>query len=92
MVTGGLMIGSNDVATSSKTLNEYGITHILNLAPNETDQFQFADDFNYLEIKIDENVTKLKDVLDKCFDFIEEGQQRGNCLVHCSTAKPGKFI
>lgn len=24
MVTGGLMIGSNDVATSNKTLNEYG--------------------------------------------------------------------
>lgn len=89
LVTGGLMIGSNDVATSPKTLNEYGITHVLNLCPNETEPFQFEDDFNYLAVRVEENVTKLKDVLEKCFDFIEEGQQRGSCFVHCSTAKPG---
>ena len=89
LVAGGLMIGSNDVASSAKTLNEYGITHVLNLCPNETEAFQFEDDFNYLAVRVEENVTRLKDVLDKCFDFIEEGQQRGSCFVHCSTAKPG---
>ena len=89
LVTGGLMIGSNDVATSAKTLNEYGITHVLNLCPNETEAFQFEDDFNYFAVRIDEDSTQLKSVLDKIFDFIEEGQQRGSCFVHCSTAKPG---
>ena len=89
MITGGLLIGSNDVATSKSTLAEYGITHILNLAPSETLPFQYEDDFNYLSIKMEDNQTKLKDILDKCFDFIEEGQQRGICFVHCSTAKPG---
>lgn len=90
LVTGGLMIGSNDVASSPKTLNEYGITHVLNLCPNETEPFQFEDDFNYLAVRVEEeNATKLKEVLEQCFDFIEEGQQRGSCFVHCSTAQPG---
>jgi protein-tyrosine phosphatase len=61
----------------------------LNLAPNETQPFQYEDDFNHLSVRIEENVTKLNDVLEECIDFIEEGQKRGNCFVHCSTAKPG---
>lgn len=89
LVSAGLMIGSNDVATRKDVLNDYGITHVLNLCPNETESFQFEDEYNYLEVSIQENVTKLNDILDKCLDFIEEGQKRGNCFVHCNTAKPG---
>lgn len=82
--------GSNDVAQDKKTLNEFGITHVLNLAPMETPKFRFEDDFNYLEVSIrDEENFSLKSVMEKCFDFIDEGKFRGNCLVHCSTAKPG---
>ena len=71
-------------------MNEFAITHVLNLAPRETQSFRFEDDFNYLEASIqDQAEFELKSVLDKCFDFIDEGRFRGNCFVHCCTSKPG---
>jgi protein-tyrosine phosphatase len=71
-------------------MSEFGVTHVLNLAPYESAKFRFEDDYNYLEVPIrDEEGFSLKSVLDKCFEFIDEGRFRGNCLIHCHTAKPG---
>lgn len=84
-----LILASHDVAESKATLDEYGITHILNLASEEIDN-KFEDDLNYCSLDIDDSPrTQLKDYFEQCFEFIEEGKFRGNCLVHCDGSKHG---
>lgn len=81
--------GSQDVAQSKQTLDEYEITHILNLDGAHVDNY-FEDDYNYLTLDIiDSAACILKNHFDDVFDFIDEGRQRGNCFVHCNTEKPG---
>ena len=74
---------SQDVAQDKSLLDQYQVTHILNLAYGVENVFE--DDFNYLKLDIlDEPTTDIIQYFDKCYDFIEEGIQRGNCLVHCN--------
>ena len=50
----------------------------------------FEDDFNYSAQNIsDDPSTSLRDFFEDCFDFMDEGRHRGNCLVHCNATKPG---
>lgn len=50
----------------------------------------FEEDFNYFSLDIEDSPkTNLKDYFDECFEFIEEGKFRGNCLVHCNATVPG---
>lgn len=45
----------------------------------------FEDDYNYKKFDIlDEPGTEITQYIEECYDFIEEGIQRGNCLVHCN--------
>ena len=82
------MTGSHDVAHHHQTLEEYGVTHILNLACNEIENL-FEDEFNYSNLDLDENQCNLMDYLEEAFDFMEEGTKRGNILIHCNANKPG---
>lgn len=82
-------LGSQDVAHDKKTLDEFGITHIINVAANSVDNF-FEDDYNYSTHNIlDVPTTNLKPYLDEIFDFIDSGRHAGNCYVHCDASKPG---
>lgn len=81
-------IASHDVAHNQKTLEEYGVTHILNLASDEIENL-YEDEYNYCSLDIvDEPTTRLKDYYDEAFEFIDEGRHRGYCLVHCD-GSPG---
>ncbi|KAI1283791.1 Dual specificity protein phosphatase 19 [Halotydeus destructor] len=89
LVIPGLMIGSHDAAQHRPTLEEYGVTHILNLASNQVDCL-FEEDLNYLPLDIcDEPSTILEKYFDEAFDFIDDGKHRGNVLVHCDSSRPG---
>ncbi|RWS07625.1 dual specificity phosphatase-like protein 2 [Dinothrombium tinctorium] len=89
LVIPGLLIASEDVAQHRATLDEYGVTHILNLCSSEVDN-KFEDDLNYKSLDIiDSPQVDIKKYFDECFEFIDEGRQRGNCLVHCNTVTPG---
>lgn len=81
--------GSQDVAHSQKTIEEYEITHILNLSGSTVDN-HFENEYNYLTLNINDKLDEdLKKHFDDVFEFIDEGRQRGNCFVHCDAAKPG---
>lgn len=84
-----LTAGSQDVAHHKKTLEEFGITHVVNLAANAVDNF-FGDDYNYCTQNIlDSPTTNLKPYLEEIFDFIDSGRHAGNCFVHCDASRPG---
>lgn len=77
------MTASQDVAQDKSLLETYEITHILNLAPGVENAFE--DDYNYKKIEIlDLPETDITQYFDECIEFIHEGIQRGNCLVHCN--------
>ena len=74
---------SQDVAQDKTLLDQYEVTHILNLAYGVENAFE--DDYNYKKLDIlDEPSTDITVHFDECYDYIEEGIQRGNCLVHCN--------
>lgn len=74
---------SQDVAQDRELLQTYNMTHILNLAPGVENMFE--DDYNYKKLEIlDVPETNIIDYVEECYDFIEEGMQRGNVLVHCN--------
>lgn len=76
-------IASQDVAQDRALLETYDITHILNLAPGVDNMFE--DELNYKKIEIlDLPETNILQYVDECYDFISEGVQRGNVLVHCN--------
>lgn len=78
-----LFAASQDVAHDKSLLECYEVTHILNLAPGVENAFE--DDYNYKKFEIlDTPETNITEYFDECFDFIKEGIQRGNCLVHCN--------
>ena len=78
-----MFIGSQDVAADKKTLEQFEITHILNLAYGVENAFE--DEYNYKKLEIlDTPETDIKKYFDECFEFIDEGRQRGNCFVHCN--------
>lgn len=84
-----LITASHDVAHHKQTLDEYGITHILNLSCDEIENL-FEDELNYVSIQIDDReTTQLEKFYDEAFDFLNDGRQRGNCLIHCNANKPG---
>lgn len=76
-------VASQDVAQDKSLLELYEITHILNLAYGVENAFE--DDYNYQKFEIlDVPETDITQYFEDCFDFIAEGIQRGNCLVHCN--------
>lgn len=78
-----IFLASQDVAQDKSLLDTYEITHILNLAPGVPNAFE--DDFNYKKFEVlDIPETDITQYFDECIDFIQEGIQRGNCLVHCN--------
>ncbi|RWS28052.1 dual specificity phosphatase-like protein 2 [Leptotrombidium deliense] len=89
MVLPGLLIAADDVATHKATLEEYGVSHILNLCSSVVDN-HFEDDYNYCNLDIkDSPSVNIKEYFEECFDFIDEGRHRGNVLVHCDASVPG---
>jgi protein-tyrosine phosphatase len=71
------------VAHDKNTLEQFEITHILNLGYGV--QNAFEDDYNYKKLDIlDTPETDIRKYFDECFEFIDEGRQRGNVLVHCN--------
>lgn len=82
-ITPGLLIASQDVAHDKSSLDNFGITHILNLDSEIENKFE--DDFNYKNIAMQDSPDfSLDKVLDDCFEFIDDGRHYGNVLVHCS--------
>lgn len=76
-------IGSQDVAHDKSSLDTYGITHILNL--DHEIENKFEDEYNYKNVNIPDSPDyDLNKVLEDCFEFIDDGRQAGNVLVHCS--------
>ncbi|GAB1600982.1 dual specificity protein phosphatase 19-like [Argonauta hians] len=79
----GLILGSQDVAQSLETLNKYKVTHILNLATGVENLY--PEHFTYKSIQLyDLPDTKIIDVFDEAFAFIDEGRRSGCVLVHCN--------
>lgn len=75
-------IGADDVAQDKSSLDNYGITHILNLDSDVGNKFE--DDYNYKNIAMqDKSDYDLEKVFDDCFDFIDDGRHYGNVFVHC---------
>ncbi|XP_054166274.1 uncharacterized protein DDB_G0280205-like [Oppia nitens] len=83
LIIPGLLIGSQDVAQDKTTLDNYEVTHILNLAYGVDNAFE--DDYNYKKLEIlDLPETDITVYFDDCFEYIDEGRRYGNCLVHCN--------
>ncbi|XP_014770907.1 dual specificity protein phosphatase 19 [Octopus bimaculoides] len=79
----GLVLGSQDVAQSLETLNKHNVTHILNVATGVENLY--PEKFTYKSIKVyDLPDTKIVDIFDEAFAFIEEGRSSGCVLVHCN--------
>lgn len=61
----------------------------MNLASGEIEN-QFEDDYIYSSQPIqDDASTTIRDFFEDCFDFMDEGRDLGNCLIHCNGSKPG---
>jgi len=77
-----LFIGSQDVASDVSLLTQYGITHILSVAPVDTLRCPSID---YLVVPVvDLPEEQLSVHFPACFGFIERGIRAGRVLVHCN--------
>jgi len=76
-----LFIGNHNNASNEEALKQKGITHILTLISYQT-RFSWA---KQLQCPMhDGGRSNIKDVLDKVYDFMVEGQKGNNkLLVHC---------
>mmetsp|Transcript_8952 Transcript_8952/g.11071 ORF Transcript_8952/g.11071 Transcript_8952/m.11071 type:complete len:201 (+) Transcript_8952:275-877(+) len=84
-VCDGLFVGSQDAALNVEGLQENKVTHILNLV--EGIKPVYEDIFTYATISLldVEDEALNKDVLEKCFAYINEAKANGGgCLVHCN--------
>ncbi|CAL1276220.1 unnamed protein product [Larinioides sclopetarius] len=83
LIMPGLILGSQDVAAELQILEDFNVTHILNIGyaiPNH-----FESKFVYKNVEIlDDPTTDIKIFFEGCFDFIDDGRQEGCVLVHCN--------
>lgn len=75
--------GSQDAAADLTVLQNYSITHIINVGtgiPNH-----FPNKFQYLKIDIlDLPETRILDYFDRVFDYINEAKKEGKVFIHCN--------
>ncbi|RTG86929.1 uncharacterized protein DC041_0012291, partial [Schistosoma bovis] len=76
--------GSVDVAQNLNLLNNYNVTHIINLISNIIPNY-FPEYFHYLSLIVYDNLTfQLNDILNDCFNFLNIVKQtKGCCFIHC---------
>src|SRR5579883_2881879 len=85
ILDGYLYLGSRHVAKDRDLLDQYTITAVVNVTPDEPNHFSNDPQFSYLSCPInddsDENISAYFDVAS---DFIEQMRNEGrNILVHC---------
>ncbi|RTG81648.1 uncharacterized protein DC041_0001868 [Schistosoma bovis] len=75
---------SVDVAQNLNLLNNYNVTHIINLISNIIPNY-FPEYFHYLSLIVYDNLTfQLNDILNDCFNFLNIVKQtKGCCFIHC---------
>ncbi|XP_022102327.1 dual specificity protein phosphatase 19-like isoform X1 [Acanthaster planci] len=79
----GLLFGSQDVATNLELLNQYKVTHILNVATGISNVF--PDNFIYKTVEIlDLPGVEITGHFEECFEFIDSARDKGKALVHCN--------
>ena len=83
-VMDGLYIGSQDSAVNLSALNEYKITHILNVATGIENAF--PEQYKYLNIELlDLPQTNIRKVFSHTNEFIQQAIAANGCvLVHCN--------
>ncbi|XP_067143988.1 dual specificity protein phosphatase 19-like [Centruroides vittatus] len=83
VVLPGLILASQDVAQDLNILKSNNITHILNLAYGQPNQF--CSYFTYKKLNVrDDPEENIKQYFEECFNFIDSGLQNGCTLVHCN--------
>jgi atypical dual specificity phosphatase len=83
-VAPGLHIGSQDAATNVQSLQEKGVTHILNVAFYITNPFDSQFICETIEVA-DEPGANITALFPRCFEFIDSARQAGGgVLVHCN--------
>lgn len=83
-VIDGVYIGSQDAAINLAALNEYKITHILNVATGIKNAY--PDQYNYLNIELlDVPETNIRQVFTRTNEFIQQAiALNGRVLIHCN--------
>ncbi|XP_035229462.1 dual specificity protein phosphatase 19-like isoform X2 [Stegodyphus dumicola] len=83
LVVQGLILGSQDVAMELKILEDFNVTHILNVGYKIPNYFESKFIYKNVEV-LDDPSTDIRKFFDGCFEFIDDGRQEGCTLVHCN--------
>lgn len=83
LIMDGLILGSQDIAVELKILEDFNITHILNVGYKIPNFYESKFIYKNVEI-LDDPSTNIRIFFDGCFDFIDDGRQEGCILVHCN--------
>ncbi|KAL7064724.1 hypothetical protein AAHC03_05552 [Spirometra sp. Aus1] len=81
-----LCFGSQDVAGDLNTLQQHGITHIINLISNYVPNY-FPNLFEYLSLNVYDDLTyDLHNAIDLCCDFLNRRvlPGGGKAFIHCN--------
>ncbi|VDN25690.1 unnamed protein product [Dibothriocephalus latus] len=81
-----LCFGSQDVAGDLNTLQQHGITHIINLVSSYVPNY-FPNCFEYLSLNVRDDLNyNLHSAINACFDFINRRvlPQGGKTFIHCN--------
>ena len=80
------LTASQDVAAESEILEQYGVTHVLNVASYVRNYF--PDRITYKNMNIYDTIDMaILPCLPSAFEFINEGRKAGCVLVHCNAGR-----
>lgn len=77
------LLGSQDVAFELQILEDFNVTHILNVGYRIPNYYESKFVYKNVEI-LDDPSTNIRIFFEGCFDFIDDGRQEGCILVHCN--------
>ncbi|GFQ93598.1 dual specificity protein phosphatase 19 [Trichonephila clavata] len=83
LIVQGLILGSQDVAAELKILEDFNVTHILNVGYKIPNCFESKFIYKNVEI-LDDPSSNIRTFFEGCFDFIDDGRLEGCVLVHCN--------
>ncbi|XP_042894922.1 dual specificity protein phosphatase 19 isoform X2 [Parasteatoda tepidariorum] len=83
LVLEGLILGSQDVAMELKILEDFNVTHVLNIGYKIPNYYESKFIYKNVDI-LDEPKSNIRTFFDGCFEFIDDGRHEGCVLVHCN--------
>ncbi|KAG8199479.1 hypothetical protein JTE90_009327 [Oedothorax gibbosus] len=83
LIMDGLILGSQDVAAEISILDDFNVTHILNVGYRIPNYFESKFIYKNVEI-LDDPSSNIAIFFEGCFEFIDDGRQEGCVLVHCN--------